>query len=181
MPLIPGNASGGRSGRAAQNARSIIRFPAPNSRHSAAPVWCTGIVSKAAPSASAWWSILGCRGARTTIRMTTRVATREPVTAAERRSPGRSTLCGRVRNLAPCRAPEIALVDSAPQRGPVARQSSSDNRGREGRETLLRGSLTWTFCRSPYGVRTRAATLRGWCPRPLDERAKLRPRRYRQG
>src|SRR6187402_53731 len=28
--------------------------------------------------------------------------------------------------------------------------------------------------RSPYGIRTRAATLRGWCPRPLDERAKLR-------
>ena len=27
---------------------------------------------------------------------------------------------------------------------------------------------------SPYGIRTRAATLRGWCPRPLDERAKLR-------
>ena len=25
---------------------------------------------------------------------------------------------------------------------------------------------------SPYGIRTRAATLRGWCPRPLDERAK---------
>ena len=27
---------------------------------------------------------------------------------------------------------------------------------------------------SPYGIRTRAATLRGWCPRPLDERAELR-------
>jgi hypothetical protein len=30
------------------------------------------------------------------------------------------------------------------------------------------------FLGSPYGIRTRAATLRGWCPGPLDERAKLR-------
>src|SRR5215218_10781467 len=29
-------------------------------------------------------------------------------------------------------------------------------------------------CSSPYGIRTRAATLRGWCPRPLDERAEQR-------
>ena len=40
------------------------------------------------------------------------------------------------------------------------------------KETLERGPLTWCFG-SPYGIRTRAATLRGWCPRPLDERAKL--------
>ena len=33
---------------------------------------------------------------------------------------------------------------------------------------------------SPNGIRTRAATLRGWCPRPLDERAKLPTRRYRR-
>ncbi len=32
---------------------------------------------------------------------------------------------------------------------------------------------------SPYGIRTRAATLRGWCPRPLDERAVLRAEGYR--
>ena len=25
---------------------------------------------------------------------------------------------------------------------------------------------------SPNGIRTRAATLRGWCPRPLDDGAK---------
>ena len=30
------------------------------------------------------------------------------------------------------------------------------------------------FLGSPYGIRTRAATLRGWCPRPLDERAEQR-------
>ena len=35
-------------------------------------------------------------------------------------------------------------------------------------------ALTWCFLGSPYGIRTRAATLRGWCPRPLDERAELR-------
>jgi hypothetical protein len=23
--------------------------------------------------------------------------------------------------------------------------------------------------RGPYGIRTRVSTLRGWCPRPLDE------------
>ncbi len=41
---------------------------------------------------------------------------------------------------------------------------------------------------SPYGIRTRAATLRGWCPRPLDERAVLPgagapcgPPRYQRG
>ena len=27
------------------------------------------------------------------------------------------------------------------------------------------------FCGSPNGIRTRAATLRGWCPRPLDDGA----------
>ena len=27
------------------------------------------------------------------------------------------------------------------------------------------------FLGSPYGIRTRAATLRGWCPRPLDDGA----------
>ena len=37
----------------------------------------------------------------------------------------------------------------------------------------LRRAKTADFS-SPYGIRTRAATLRGWCPRPLDERAKLR-------
>ena len=34
------------------------------------------------------------------------------------------------------------------------------------------GTLTWRFLRSPNGVRTRASTLRGWCPRPLDDGAK---------
>ena len=27
------------------------------------------------------------------------------------------------------------------------------------------------FCGSPNGVRTRVSTLRGWCPRPLDDGA----------
>ncbi len=48
------------------------------------------------------------------------------------------------------------------------------NGGRTWKETLRGGPLTWAFFGSPYGIRTRAATLRGWCPRPLDERAKLR-------
>ena len=30
------------------------------------------------------------------------------------------------------------------------------------------------FLGSPNGIRTRAATLRGWCPRPLDDGAVLR-------
>ncbi len=29
---------------------------------------------------------------------------------------------------------------------------------------------------SPNGIRTRVSTLRGWCPRPLDDGAKRRPR-----
>jgi hypothetical protein len=49
-----------------------------------------------------------------------------------------------------------------------------DNGSREREETRRSGSLPWYFCGSPYGIRTRAATLRVWCPRPLDERAVLR-------
>jgi hypothetical protein len=44
--------------------------------------------------------------------------------------------------------------------------------GEKPEEALRRVPLTWYFLGSPYGIRTRAATLRGWCPRPLDERAK---------
>ena len=29
------------------------------------------------------------------------------------------------------------------------------------------------FCSSPNGIRTRVATLRGWCPRPLDDGALI--------
>src|SRR5690606_41785939 len=30
--------------------------------------------------------------------------------------------------------------------------------------------MTWAgACGTPNGIRTRAATLRGWCPRPLDD------------
>ena len=32
--------------------------------------------------------------------------------------------------------------------------------------------LTCSFARSPNGIRTRVFTLRGWCPRPLDDGAK---------
>jgi hypothetical protein len=32
--------------------------------------------------------------------------------------------------------------------------------------------LTSQFVRSPNGIRTRVATLRGWCPRPLDDGAR---------
>jgi hypothetical protein len=31
--------------------------------------------------------------------------------------------------------------------------------------------LTWHFRSSPNGIRTRVSTLRGWCPRPLDDGA----------
>ena len=37
-----------------------------------------------------------------------------------------------------------------------------------------RVALSWCFFGIPYGIRTRAATLRGWSPRPLDERDLLR-------
>ena len=29
--------------------------------------------------------------------------------------------------------------------------------------------LSANFLRTPNGIRTRAATLKGWCPRPLDD------------
>ncbi len=53
--------------------------------------------------------------------------------------------------------------------GPIA---SIGNETKKAGEPLRGVALTWGFLCSPYGVRTRAATLRGWCPRPLDERAK---------
>ena len=37
-----------------------------------------------------------------------------------------------------------------------------------------RVALSWCFFGIPYGIRTRAATLRGWSPGPLDERDLLR-------
>ena len=54
------------------------------------------------------------------------------------------------------------------------RQSSSSPNPRTERDPPKRAS-DLVFLGSPYGIRTRAATLRGWCPRPLDERAEWRP------
>jgi hypothetical protein len=34
---------------------------------------------------------------------------------------------------------------------------------------LEMSALTWTLICTPNGVRTRVSTLRGWCPRPLDD------------
>src|ERR1700679_3520302 len=34
--------------------------------------------------------------------------------------------------------------------------------------------LNWSFICSPNGIRTRVATLRGWCPWPLDDGAERR-------
>ena len=38
---------------------------------------------------------------------------------------------------------------------------------RPGEHTI--GSVSADQSRGPYGIRTRVSTLRGWCPRPLDE------------
>ena len=35
--------------------------------------------------------------------------------------------------------------------------------------------LSWFFSGSPNGIRTRVSTLRGWCPWPLDDGARLWP------
>ena len=45
--------------------------------------------------------------------------------------------------------------------------------GAETRRGTPQSASDLDFLGSPYGIRTRAATLRGWCPRPLDERAVL--------
>src|ERR1700704_6576266 len=50
-----------------------------------------------------------------------------------------------------------------------------DGRGMEstdGESIPFHKALTRTYSSSPNGIRTRAATLRGWCPRPLDDGAK---------
>ena len=54
--------------------------------------------------------------------------------------------------------------------------AATATRSRSSRSTTGAGDprLAAKVLGSPYGIRTRAATLRGWCPRPLDERAKLR-------
>jgi hypothetical protein len=39
-----------------------------------------------------------------------------------------------------------------------------------------RSPTTWTFNGSPNGIRIRVSTLRGWCPRPLDDGAVRRNR-----
>ena len=46
--------------------------------------------------------------------------------------------------------------------------------GPKTRRATPRSASDLDFLGSPYGIRTRAATLRGWCPRPLDERAEQR-------
>src|ERR1700704_6235515 len=49
-----------------------------------------------------------------------------------------------------------------------------DGRGMEstdGESIPFHKALTRTCPSSPNGIRTRAATLRGWCPRPLDDGA----------
>ena len=35
--------------------------------------------------------------------------------------------------------------------------------------TLFVGLADMYYFRTPNGIRTRAATLKGWCPRPLDD------------
>jgi hypothetical protein len=45
-------------------------------------------------------------------------------------------------------------------------QSTSQARG------FFRGLWPGLSCGTPNGIRTRAATLRGWCPRPLDDGGK---------
>ncbi len=42
---------------------------------------------------------------------------------------------------------------------------------------VMSGLVLWLTPGSPNGVRTRASTLRGWCPRPLDDGAKRRQSR----
>jgi hypothetical protein len=61
----------------------------------------------------------------------------------------------------------VALEDPRPPRnGPTWAGDVPDF------DTIPR--LTWTFPRSPNGIRTRVSTLRGWCPWPLDDGAVAR-------
>ncbi len=41
--------------------------------------------------------------------------------------------------------------------------------GRRALQTAPRDQETIVLCCTPNGIRTRAATLKGWCPRPLDD------------
>ena len=84
------------------------------------------------------------------------------------------------------RPPAVVVTEESPRepprphhscdRPPVRheRQGLIDEPGLENDESRPEGRLSCSVLGSPYGIRTRAATLRGWCPRPLDERAKQR-------
>ena len=51
--------------------------------------------------------------------------------------------------------------------GWTTRWTGESSRSGQGTET----ALICFFASSPNGVRTRVSTLRGWCPRPLDDGA----------
>jgi hypothetical protein len=64
------------------------------------------------------------------------------------------------------------LYTGPPRGGPVAvptglEPATSGLTGRRELQTSPR-DLEIVFC-TPNGIRTRAATLKGWCPRPLDD------------
>ena len=68
-----------------------------------------------------------------------------------------------------------------PPRSTLATRPTSEDttraRGRRAAGSHAPSTLATASHGSPNGIRTRAATLRGWCPRPLDDGAMRRPRR----
>ena len=58
-------------------------------------------------------------------------------------------------------------------------QVTEPDRDRPRRSGLSDSAIYQDFSGSPNGIRTRVSTLRGWCPRPLDDGAIHRGRSRR--
>ena len=53
-----------------------------------------------------------------------------------------------------------------------SRSTAEPNSSPKPKNPLLLQGILWS---TPNGIRTRAATLRGWCPRPLDDGGLVTP------
>ena len=68
--------------------------------------------------------------------------------------------------------PGVALRPTPFMQSPVLDWARDWQSGEKIRRATPKSGSDLGFLGSPNGIRTRAATLRGWCPRPLDDGAE---------
>ena len=81
------------------------------------------------------------------------------------RKPPTPARCQRPRDIRPCRGLDRTGIRSACPLHPVGRVNAK----RTVTQVVTGAPPTAEIPGSPNGVRTRVSTLRGWCPRPLDD------------